>query len=70
MRIEALILEKVTLVKRTHELFERHINAWSTSLQWFFDPSKWAVSQSNTTTPTLNSVDEAKKQNYIEEAKR
>ena len=51
-------------------IWERHINAWSTSLQWFFDPSKWAVSQSNTTTPTLNSVDEAKKNNYLEEAKR
>jgi hypothetical protein len=25
MRIEALILEKVTLVKRTHELFEKDI---------------------------------------------
>ena len=36
----------------------------SPSLKWFFDPSKWAWASN------LSSVDESKKQNYIEEAKR
>jgi len=34
------------------------------SLQWFFDPSKWSGKW------TLSSWDEAKKNNYLEEAKR
>ena len=37
------------------------------SLQWFFDPTKWYNSW---TMSNLSSTDEAKKQNYLEEAKR
>ena len=38
------------------------------TLQGFFDPSKWY--NSTTSMSNLSSVDEAKKQNYLEEAKR
>ncbi len=47
----------------------RTINPNSTSLKWFFDPSQWARSISGNVT-SLSDVDEAKKQNYLEEARR
>lgn len=50
--------------RKTHT---RHILAWSPSCKGFFDPSQWA-SVKNTT--SLSSIDEAKKQNYLEEARR
>lgn len=50
-------------------IWTRTIQPWGTSLKWFFDPSKWAVSVSENVT-TLSDVDEAKKQNYLEEARR
>ena len=54
-----------------------HING-SSALKWFFDPSKlpawsgldWWMSTLASNTTTLSSVDEAKKQNYLEEARR
>ena len=45
----------------------RHIRNGSSSCKWFFDPSQWVSIKNNT---SLNSVDEAKKQNYLEEARR
>lgn len=47
---------------------ERTVYPGSTSLKWFFDPSQWSASSTNKT--TLSAVDEAKKQNYLEEARR
>ena len=48
---------------------ERTVYPGSTSLKWFFDPSQWRSSTS-TNKSTLSAVDEAKKQNYLEEARR
>ena len=47
---------------------ERTVYPGSTSLKWFFDPSQWSVSSTNKT--TLSEIDESKKQNYLEEARR
>lgn len=47
-----------------------HLNPQSSNCKWFFDPSQ-PPAWSNASNPTaLSSVDEAKKQNYLEEAKR
>ena len=45
----------------------RHVNAWQASTKWFFDPSQPSTTSS---VSTLSSIDEAKKQNYLEEARR
>lgn len=50
-----------TITKRT-------VRLWSSSLKWFFDPSK--PPRATSTGSNLSSVDEAKKQNYLEEARR
>ena len=50
-------------------IWTRVIRPWSTSLKWFIDFSKWGDSISNNA-PVLSEVDEAKKQNYLEEARR
>ena len=51
-------------------IMERTINPGSTSLKWFFDPSQSSNSLQTTNNVTLSSVDEAKKNNYLEEARR
>ena len=48
---------------------ERTIYPGSSSLKWFFDPSQWSAG-TGTNRSTLSAVDESKKQNYLEEAKR
>jgi hypothetical protein len=63
-------------LKKPETIRKIHING-SSALKWFFDPSKlpawmwldWWMSTLNTNT-TLNAVDQAKKENYLEEAKR
>ena len=54
-------------VKNPWVIMERTIQPWSTSLKWFFDPSQ---ASTTSTTSNLSAVDEAKKQNYLEEARR
>lgn len=46
---------------------KRYVLNWSSSCKGFFDPSKPASAKQST---TLSDIDEAKKQNYLEEAKR
>lgn len=53
----------------------RKVNLKDVSLKWFIDPSldqNWnrVSAGTSTTTATLSSVDEAKKNNYLEEARR
>ena len=52
--------------KWDEKISERWVTLNGNALKWFFDPSKW----SNQWTSTLSSVDEAKKQNYIEALRR
>lgn len=50
---------------------KRHIQAGSSSLKWFFDPSKAPIDRSGTSTSSnLSEVDLSKKLNYLEEARR
>ena len=53
--------------KNPETVMTRHIPAWSPSCKGFFDPSQPPSVKS---TSNLSSVDEAKKQNYLEEARR
>ena len=55
-------------VKNPWKITKRHVPAWTSSLKWFFDPSQPASVTS--TASNLSSIDEAKKQNYLEEARR
>lgn len=45
----------------------RWVSLNGNALKWFFDPSKWSTTNSAS---NLSSVDESKKQNYLEEARR
>lgn len=54
--------------KNPWKITKRHINAGTGSLKWFFDPSQ--PPRTSSTGNRLSDVDEAKKQNYLEEAKR
>lgn len=46
---------------------KRYVLNWSSSLKGFFDPSKQPSAK---TSSSLSDIDEAKKQNYLEEARR
>lgn len=54
--------------KNPWKITKRHINAGTSSLKWFFDPSQ--PPSATSTGSSLWSIDEAKKQNYLEEARR
>ena len=49
------------------KISKRYVLNWSSSCKGFFDPSKQPSAKQST---TLSDIDEAKKQNYLEEAKR
>jgi len=55
-------------VNKPWTITTRHINAGTGSLKWFFDPSQ--PPRATSTGSSLWSIDEAKKQNYLEEARR
>ena len=55
-------------VNKPETINKRHINPWSPSYKWCFDMSK--PPRATSTGSSLWSIDEAKKQNYLEEARR
>jgi len=57
-------------LKKPWIIEKRYIRYGSSSCKWFFDPSQPPRTSMDTSSSSLSSVDEAKKQNYLEEAKR
>ena len=57
-------------LKKPWVIEKRYIRYGSSSCKWFFDPSQPPRTTMDTSSSSLSSVDEAKKQNYLEEAKR
>lgn len=57
-------------LKKPWIIEKRYIRYGSSSCKWFFDPSQPPRTTMDTSSSSLSSVDEAKKQNYLEEAKR